>query len=402
MTMRVAFFTDSFHEINGVAHTSRNLDAFARRRNLPFLSIHAGQQTQLTITGNHIELNLKRSFAGIPLDNDMSFDLMFARHWPRVIATLRDFRPDVIHLTGPSDVGILGAIAATRLGIPVLASWHTNLHEYAGTRLGSLLSWCTTNSIRAKMEKAAEARSLDLLSFYYASARFLLAPNEELRTMLAMKTKRRCQLMHRGVDRALFHPLRRTRRDGTLVFGFCGRLRPEKNVRLLARIDEMLIAEGVTNYKFLIVGDGSEREWLQQNIKSVELPGVLRGEQLAEAYANMDVFLFPSWTDTFGNVILESLACGTPCIVTSGGGPKFLIDNEASGIVASSDAKFVAAAVSLARNADCRRRLREGALQSKFVQTWDDVFEDLYKSYALCARTPLHGRSLNPSPSASL
>ncbi len=397
--MRVAFFTDSFHEINGVAHTSRNLDAFARRRNFPFLSIHAGDQTQLTTTGNHIELNLKRSSVGIPIENDMSFDLFFARHWPRVISALRDFRPDVIHLTGPSDVGILGAVAATRLGIPVLASWHTNLHEYAGTRLGSLLSWCTTTSFRSRMEQVAEARSLDLLGLYYASARLLLAPNEELRTMLEAKTKLPCHLMHRGVDRTLFNPMRRTRRDDTLVFGFCGRLRPEKNVRLLARIEEMLLAEGVTNYKFLIVGDGSEREWLQQNIKSVELPGVLRGEQLAEAYANMDVFLFPSWTDTFGNVILESLACGTPCIVTSGGGPKFLIDNEASGIVASSDAKFVAAAVSLARNADCRRRLREGALQSKFVQTWDDVFEDVYKAYALCARTPLTGHALNPSHS---
>lgn len=400
--MRVAFFTDSFHEINGVAHTSRNLDAFARRRNFPFLSIHAGEQTRLTKTANHIELNLKRSFAGIPIENDMSFDLFFARHWPRVISALRDFRPDVIHLTGPSDVGILGAVAATRLGIPVLASWHTNLHEYAGTRLGSLLSWCTSNSLRSKIEKATESRTLDLLGLYYATAKVLLAPNEELRTMLEAKTNRPCQLMHRGVDRTLFNPMRRTRRDDTLIFGFCGRLRPEKNVRLLARIDEMLIAEGVTNYKFLIVGDGSEREWLQQNISSVELPGVLRGEQLAEAYANMDVFLFPSWTDTFGNVILESLASGTPCVVTTGGGPKFLIDNEASGIVASSDAKFVAAAVSLARNADCRRRLREGALQSKFVQTWDEVFEDVYKAYALCVRAPLPGGSLSPSHSASL
>lgn len=400
--MRVAFFTDSFHEINGVAHTSRNLDAFARRRNLPFLSIHAGEKTSLVRTGNHIELNLARTIAGIPLDNNMSFDLLFARHWQSVVQTLKEFQADVIHVTGPSDVGLLGAFAAHRLGIPILASWHTNLHEYAGTRLGSLISWCTSDGMRVKLEQTAEAKSLDVLSFYYSLGKLLLAPNEELKAMLETKTKRPCLLMHRGVDREMFNPRRRNRRDGTLVFGFCGRLRPEKNVRLLSRIEEMLIAEGVTNYKFLVVGDGSERDWLRQNMKSVELPGVLRGEQLAEAYANMDVFLFPSWTDTFGNVILESLACGTPCIVTSGGGPKFLIENEVSGIIASSDSKFVAAAVSVARNPDCRRRLREGALQSKFVQTWDDVFEELYRAYAQCASLALSGRSLTPSPSVSL
>ncbi len=400
--MRVAFFTDSFHEINGVAHTSRNLDAFARRRNLPFLSIHAGGKTELIHTGNHIELNLKRSSAGIPIENDMSFDLFFGRHWSRTIESLRDFKPDVVHLTGPSDVGILGAACAERLGIPILASWHTNLHEYAGTRLGSLISWCTTDSTRGKIERAAEAGSLDILSFYYSFAKLLLAPNQELKVLLENKTRLPCQLMHRGIDRDLFNPMRRTRRDNTLVFGFCGRLRPEKNVRILARIEEMLIAEGVTNYKFLIVGDGNEREWLQQNMKSAELPGVLRGPQLAEAYANMDVFLFPSWTDTFGNVILESLACGTPCIVTSGGGPKFLIENGVSGLVASSDAKFIASAVSVARSIDCRQRLREGALQSKFVQTWDDVFEELYRAYEQCARLALPGGALSASPSISL
>ena len=208
--------------------------------------------------------------------------------------------------------------------------------------------------------------------------------------------------MHRGIDRTLFYPERRTRRDDTLVFGFCGRLRPEKNVRLLVRIEEMLIAEGLTNYKFLIVGDGNERDYLAQTMKSVELPGILRGEKLAEAYANMDVFLFPSWTDTFGNVILESLASGTPCVVTSGGGPKFLVNDEVSGLVASSDAKFIAAALSVARNTSLRNRLREGALHSHFVKSWDDVFEELYRAYNACAGSSLPGRTLSSSASVTI
>lgn len=400
--MRVAFFTDSFHEINGVAHTSRNLDAFAKRRGLPFLSVHAGPETKLTKTGAHWELNLKRSVVGIPVDAGMSFDMLFLRHWKTVVAAMEEFRPDVVHITGPSDIGILGTSMAQKMRVPMLASWHTNLHEYAGTRLGSLVGPIVPAGARRKLEGFAEDKSLWMLCQHYAMARLLLAPNEELRAMLEQQTNRPCHLMHRGVDRELFHPLRRTRRDEELVLGFCGRLRPEKNVRLLERIEAMLIAEGVTNYRFLIVGDGSEREWLGANLKRAEFAGVLRGEKLAEAYANMDVFLFPSWTDTFGNVILEALASGVPCVVTSGGGPKFLVEEGVSGVVAESDAKFVGAAVSVARNREQRLRLRQGALESRFVQTWDEVFERVYGAYRECVSNGVEKRLPLPSPSVIL
>jgi glycosyltransferase involved in cell wall biosynthesis len=222
------------------------------------------------------------------------------------------------------------------------------------------------------------------LARYYSMAQLLLAPNEELRQLMEKTAKRPCRLMYRGVDRKLFNPMRRTRKDDAVVLGFCGRLRPEKNVAVLPQIEEMLQAEGFTNYCFSIVGDGSEREALGSRMKQVEFHGVLRGESLAEAYANMDLFLFPSWTDTFGNVILEALASGVPCVVTSGGGPKFLVEEGVDGTVATSDAKFVAAAASLARQVDGLARLKEGSLHSKQVQTWDDVFEELYRQYAEC------------------
>ncbi|MDX2270185.1 MAG: glycosyltransferase [Bryobacter sp.] len=383
--MRAAFFTDSFHEINGVAHTSRNLDAFARRRSLPFLSVHAGPKTELLKTGHHWELNLARTWAGLPLDNGMSFDLLFARHWESCVKAVKEFQPDLIHVTGPSDVGILGVVLAHRMGVPLLASWHTNLHEYAGTRLESMLPFLP-GGWKKSLGQQAEANSLYFLSRFYATAKLLLAPNEELRQLMETKTKRPCRLMYRGVDKKLFHPMRRTRKDNAVVLGFCGRLRPEKNVALLPKIEEMLRAEGCTNYRFLIVGDGSEREALAASMKNVEFTGVLRGEALAEAYANMDIFLFPSWTDTFGNVILEALASGVPCVVTSGGGPKFLVEDNQTGYITKNDAKFIAAAASLVRQPDALARLKKGALHTQLVQTWDDVFEELYRQYAECVQ----------------
>ncbi len=375
--MRVAFFTDSFHEINGVAHTSRNLDSFAKRRQYPFLSVHAGPETKLEVNGQHRELNLGRSALAIPLDNGMSFDMLFFRHWKRVVQAVREFQPDVLHITGPSDVGIMGASIAKHLHIPLLASWHTNLHEYAGSRLGQMIP-------SKGLEKWAEDRSMWALARYYAMGNLLLAPNEELRQLMEKTAKRPCRLMYRGVDRKLFNPMRRTRKDDAVVLGFCGRLRPEKNVAVLPQIEEILRKEGFTNYRFSIVGDGSEREALGAKLKQVEFHGVLRGEALAEAYANMDLFLFPSWTDTFGNVILEALASGVPCVVTSGGGPKFLVEEGVDGTVATSDAKFIAAAACLARQADGLARMKQGALHSRQVQTWDDVFEELYRQYAEC------------------
>ncbi len=135
---RVAFFPDSFHEVNGVAHTSRHFESFARRRNLPFLCIRAGPRTQATENGNLWTLELPRSAFSVPLEKDLSFDPAYLRHLPLVEETLERFAPDVIHITGPSDVGLLGAAFARHFNLPLAASWHTNVHEYAGRRFKHL------------------------------------------------------------------------------------------------------------------------------------------------------------------------------------------------------------------------------------------------------------------------
>ena len=88
---------------------------------------------------------------------------------------------------------------------------------------------------------------------------------------------------------------------------------------------------GVTNFRFVIVGHGGDEAWLREHLPGAEFTGVLRGEALATAYANMDLFVFPSHTDTFGNVVLEALASGVPAIVTPDGGPRTIIGNSKTG-----------------------------------------------------------------------
>ena len=132
---RVAYFPDSFHEVNGVAHTSRHFEAFARRRNLPFLCVRAGDRAQAVVEDGPVwTLELPRGFLSFALEKDLRFDPAFLRHIPLIGEVLERFQPDLIHITGPSEIGFLGAWLAHRLDLPLAASWHTNVHEYAARR----------------------------------------------------------------------------------------------------------------------------------------------------------------------------------------------------------------------------------------------------------------------------
>src|SRR5579871_2007675 len=132
---RVAYFPDSFHEINGVAHTSRQFEAFARRHDLPFLCVRAGPRKRALENGGNVwTLELPRGSLSIPLEKDLSFDPAYLRHLPVIEDVLERFGPDVVHITGPSEIGFLGLAIARHNNLQLAASWHTNVHEYAARR----------------------------------------------------------------------------------------------------------------------------------------------------------------------------------------------------------------------------------------------------------------------------
>jgi phosphatidylinositol alpha 1,6-mannosyltransferase len=163
--------------------------------------------------------------------------------------------------------------------------------------------------------------------------------------------------------------------------GYVGRITPEKSVRFLHDLEIGLRDAGVPPFRFLIVGDGSEREWLSRNLRAADLPGVRRGEELAQACANMDVFVFPSRTDTLGNVVLEAFASGVPAIVTSAGGPKFIVRDGISGFVASSDREFIELTSRLLCDGQLRLRMARAAREQACQESWDSVFERVYEGY---------------------
>lgn len=383
---RVAFFSDSYNGVDGVATTCRNIVAAARQRHLPLLAIHAGPRTRDWREGSVQFLELDRGPCSFHIDLHLRFDLLFVRHYHRVLQTVRDFHADVVHITGPGDVGITGARVAHELGIPLVAAWHTNLHEFAGRRLSTLASPLPEPSRRA-LVSATEQFVLWACLRFYRIARVVLAPNEEHMRMVGSGTGKPVFAMRRGVNTDLFSPSKRDACDGIFRFGYVGRLCPEKNVRFLAEIEQALRRDGIHNYRFLIVGDGGERAWLERKMVQAEFTGELHGEFLARAYANMDLFVFPSETDTYGNVVAEAQTSGVPALVTSKGGPKYQVRDGISGFVATSPEDFIAKAKQVVTTPKLHRSLRDATHQTAGGTAWDKVLDDLSEAYQASLRT---------------
>ena len=293
---------------------------------------------------------------------------------------MRGFKPDLVHVTGPGDFGMLGAYLAKQFKVPLVASWHTNVHEYAARRLEKLLSFVPSRPLQ-RMSAAAQRHALFGTAQFYKIARLLFAPNKELVELLRQRTGKDCHLMQRGVDAQLFSPAKRDPGQRPFTIGYVGRLSAEKNVRLLVGIERAMLFAGHSNFRFVIAGAGSEETWLRENLRQAEFAGVVKGEALAKLYANMDAFAFPSETDTFGNVILEALASGVPCVVTAGGGPKFLVRSGETGFIAASEPAFVRCVVELMSNHDLQTRMSAAAREYACSISWDAVFEKVYAAY---------------------
>jgi glycosyltransferase involved in cell wall biosynthesis len=160
-----------------------------------------------------------------------------------------------------------------------------------------------------------------------------------------------------------------------------GRLTPEKNVRLFADLERSLLAAGQSNFRFMMVGEGNERDWLRQNLRFGETPGILRSEALAEAFADMDVFVFPSQTDTFGLVLLEAMASGVPVVVSPRTGARVGVREGITGFQAEDLNSFTNSVLCLMKGEGLQQRMSSAARLFAASRAWDGAFEQLYRTY---------------------
>jgi glycosyltransferase involved in cell wall biosynthesis len=235
---------------------------------------------------------------------------------------------------------------------------------------------------------------LALTALFYKMPRVILAPNREWLRVLEQRTGRPVFLMTRGIDTDHFSPGRRARSGGDVNIGYVGRLSPEKNVRVLARLEAAFVAAGRSNVRFTIVGDGSERGWLTGAMTRAAFPGILRGEALADAYADLDLFVFPSETETVGNVVLEAMASGVPVVAMNRGGHRFVVDSD-SAALAETDEDFIRLALELSGDRARLNQMGRAGRLAALDRSWGAVFGDVYRAYSVAilmaraeARTP--------------
>jgi glycosyltransferase involved in cell wall biosynthesis/predicted metal-dependent phosphoesterase TrpH len=281
---------------------------------------------------------------------------------------------DAIHVCSPGPAGIAGALVARALGLPLIGSYHTELSAYAQLRSGE--------------RRLADAMALAVGTFYRACD-VVLSPSPASDAALAAigMAPERVLRWDRGVDTARFRPSLRQRslpaeRINVL---YSGRITREKGADLLA--DAFLLARASSQLgrrlHLLLAGGGPEQQRLRERLgEHASFLGWLEGEELARAYASADIFLFPSATDTFGQVILEAQASGLPTIAVARGGPLSLIEDRLSGLLCEPDAGCLADAVlELAGSPLLREHLAQGGLRAVRLRTWEHTLARLAEGY---------------------
>lgn len=346
----------------------------------------------------HDEQGAARSRWKFVVDVGLYFDSLFFRYRDLVVDTLDDFQPDVIHIISFGDAGILGAIAAHILNVPLVLSWHSNHHEFVAKRAQKMFQWAP-HAVRGALGSTLERWVLKRMLWYFGRGDALLAPSPDLVELLETVTGGPTFYMGRGVNTGVFSPDHRNRLDDVFEIGFVGRLVAEKSVRSLATISSKLEERGHSDYRVRIVGRGPEEAWLRANVKRATLTGVLHGPELSAAYANFDALAFPSRTDTFGQVVQEAQSSGVPAVVTAKGGPQYLVKHGVTGYIAQNEDEFIDHIVRLKSDSGLRARMGFEARRSALSSSWDRTFVEVYKAYTSCvpqrSGSSFHSNSFN-------
>jgi glycosyltransferase involved in cell wall biosynthesis len=368
--MRVAVFTDNdFVKVNGVTTTLTAVLKWAPAD----LKIRI-----YTASDEHVDdpdyLALASRGAPIPFYGEMKIYVPRVREY---IRRARADRIDVIHMTTPGPVGLAAMRVARRLGLPMVGSFHTDLAAYTTMLSGSA---------------ALGAVMRHFLRWPYGRCTRVLVPSESTRRLLAGANgdPDRIATWVRGVDCDAFSPDHRSQQlraawgvhDRRPALLYVGRVSREKGLGLLPDLQARLHALGV-NHRFVIAGDGPMLPELRSQLVGATFTGALSRSEVARAFASADVFVFPSRTDTAGNVVLEAQASGLPVLVSDAGGPKEnMVPDQTGVVVAGTDpGQWAAALAPLARDPARRRGVGECARAYAATRSWHEALAPLYQAY---------------------
>ncbi|MBC9249763.1 glycoside hydrolase [Pseudomonas alcaligenes] len=376
-SLHIALVSETFPpEVNGVANTLGRLYQGLLSRGHRLQLIRPRQPGDLQASDDQLLLTRGwplPGYAGLQWGQSALHKLL--RRWQRN-------RPDVLYIATEGPLGLSALRAARRLGIPVVSGFHTNFQQYSDHYGFGLLSRLLTGYLR----------------WFHNRTRMTLVPSASQQLELQRRGFERLELLARGVDGQLFHPTRRSPAlrshwglgDDELAVLHVGRLAPEKNLALLVKSFQQLQQHyPQQRLKLVLVGDGPSRTELQAQLPDALFCGVQRGEALAEHYASGDLFLFPSLSETFGNVVLEALASGLAVVAYDQAAAAQHIRHGHNGALAipGDERAFIEAAQWLLEDSETRRRVRLNARQHAGRQGWEEIIER-FEAQLLQARHP--------------
>ncbi len=371
---KVAVIVDGIGSMHGVTHTIQQL----RERGVPGFDID--------VIGTDAGVD-RRLPAAAELDMPFYEGMRLGvPGLPDLVETLAEGNYDLIHVTAPGPAGIAATLLSRVTGAPLLASYHTELADYAGLRSG---------------DTALEAVARAALGAFYKAPRLVLSPSPSAdASLVGLGTDpARVGRWERGVDVERFDPAKADRDayPGEIKVLYAGRLTREKGVDLLA--ESFLRAHAPDpRLHLLLAGGGPEEAELRARLgEHATFLGWLGGEDLARAYASADAFLFCSSTDTYGQAILEAGASGLPVVAVAEGGPAALVENRHTGLLCRPDPDHLAGALlQLASSPRLRARLGAAGAANARERSWERAMGQLAAGYhralepdQVAARQPL-------------
>lgn len=313
----------------------------------------------------------------LPFNKDYKMALPFLKQ-SELKNALADFNPDLIHIATPSALGSFAANYGHKHGIKVSTIYHTHYLSYISAYLKSV------PALIPLMRMAMASR----LRKFYNTCDLILVPTPIIRDELEEIgiLSHKMALWARGLDKNTFNPdagdknwLADQMGNENPTVLFASRLVWEKNLETLIRIYGELKQSSV-DLNFVIAGDGSARKELEAVMPRAHFLGAVDQKELARYYASADVFVFPSVSETYGNVVVEAMACGTPCVIGNGGGTTTFIDQGVNGwkVPAYEEGAYVDKVEQLLNDEQLYGAMREAGLAATVGMDWDALVEGFY------------------------
>lgn len=371
--INVAHFTDTFYEINGIAATLQQQLRIAKATGKQLTVMTCEEMT-------HTPMDGVRRFEPIGIRNLPEYPEQ-KLYYPPFLDMLRfcyEGRFTHLHSATPGPIGLSALAIAHILKLPIVGTYHTSLPQYAG--------YLTNDS-------AIEELMWKYVLWYYNQMDFIYVPSKSTGDELTLRgvSAHKIRLFPRGVDIRRFHP---SKRDlpflqqyinvDTFKLLYVGRVSKEKNLPMLAQVFRQ-ISQSTDRVSLVVAGDGPYLAEMKRELAGTpcSFTGCIMGEELAKLYATCDLFVFPSTTDTFGNVVLEAQASQLPVVVTDTGGPHENVIPEKTGIVVPADnpTALTSAINSFINDRRKLKQMGKTARQYAEDRPFDKAFEQTWRMY---------------------